>query len=157
MWTKNATNEPKRKTKHVFLLETYQSCQPWIIVNMVGPRKTCFFLEMMSTSGFKPHIVLWAQVGTTLPPKKNPVAHSNPASFQWCNNKIKLDFALPETNIAPENRVSQKRKLVVVFQPSILGCELLVLGRVDLNINHGKFRRWRSGWGLETWLADVVC
>ena len=38
---------------------------------------------------------------------------------------------LPETNdkFAPENRVSQKERLV--FQPSIFRGELLVLGRVD--------------------------
>ena len=37
---------------------------------------------------------------------------------------------LPETNIAPENRPSQKE--TIVFQPSIFRCELLVSGRVDL-------------------------
>ena len=43
-----------------------------------------------------------------------------------------LALTLPETNIAPENRPSQKEGLV--FQPSIFRCELLVSGRVGMNI-----------------------
>ena len=39
---------------------------------------------------------------------------------------------LPETNIAPENRASQKERLV--FQPSIFRGELLVSGSVNINI-----------------------
>jgi len=39
------------------------------------------------------------------------------------------EITLPETNIAPENRLSQKER---IFQASIFGCELLVSGRVVL-------------------------
>ena len=33
---------------------------------------------------------------------------------------------LPKTNIAPENRPSQKEKIVFQFQPSIFRCKLAV-------------------------------
>ena len=39
----------------------------------------------------------------------------------------KCRLTLPETNIAPENRPSQKE--TIVFQPSNFSCELLVSGR----------------------------
>ena len=41
-----------------------------------------------------------------------------------------LELTLPETNskFAPENRLSQKER--IVFQPSIFRCELLILGMV---------------------------
>ncbi len=42
--------------------------------------------------------------------------------------------ALPETNMVPENRPSQKENII---QPSIFRCELLVSGRVNLG---GAFR-----------------
>ena len=136
------------ETSTWFLLETYQSCQPWIIVNMVGPRKIHVFFEMMSTSGFKPHIVLWAQVGT--PPKKTI---SVPILQVFSGATTKLDFALPETNIAHENRVSQKRKLV--FQPSILGC---YFGFREGRPQHKPWEILSLEVGVgETWLADVVC
>jgi len=41
---------------------------------------------------------------------------------------ISLYYTLPETNIAPENRQTPKRK--VVFQPSIFRGKLFVSGRV---------------------------
>ncbi len=65
-----------------------------------------------------------------------------PWAWLWCLKKMEgldrpvcLDvlpikgFTLPETNIAPENRQSQKE--TIVFQPSIFRCELLVSGRVN--------------------------
>ena len=43
-------------------------------------------------------------------------------------------FTLPETNIAPENRPSQKER--IVFQPSIFRGKPLVSGRVYQGIHH---------------------
>ena len=52
------------------------------------------------------------------------------------NNSLKpKQNTLPETNIASENRTSQKE--TIVFQPSIFRCELLVSGRVHpVDNNH---------------------
>ena len=40
---------------------------------------------------------------------------------------------LPRTNVAPENRPSQKE--TIVFQPSIFRCKLLVSGRVVVKVD----------------------
>ena len=50
------------------------------------------------------------------------------------------DTALPETNMAPENRPYPKKERIV-FQPSIFRCKLLVSGRVFGQKNHHTFTR----------------
>ena len=59
---------------------------------------------------------------------------SQEANFSQKNTDFAIErlsqSTLPETNIAPENKPSQKER--IVFQPSICRCELLVSGRVSL-------------------------
>ena len=50
------------------------------------------------------------------------------------------DTALPETNMAPENRPYPKKERIV-FQPSIFRCKLSVSGRVFGQKNHHTFTR----------------
>ena len=49
-------------------------------------------------------------------------------SKESCIQTVAVSITLPETNIAPENRSSQKER--IVFQPSIFRCKLAVSFRV---------------------------
>ena len=64
------------------------------------------------------------------------------SQFQWFDTKTNiLRVTLPKTNVAPENRPSQKETSIPIFQPSIFRCYV-------------SFREGNSHWNLK---LDISC